>query len=188
MAYKIDTATARKKLVPRREPYWHKLTRGRYLGFRRTATGGSWFARLQDEASKKSDQSFGESLDFEEAVSQALNWFTHASHVEDKHYRVRDTIADYVSHLKINNGPKSARDTELRLKKHVPASILGTELTKLTTVQLKRWHQSLVKLNGDEEDTRKSKHGANKLLTKLRAALNLAFRSGLGRRRRVRCF
>ena len=45
-------------------------------------------------------------------------------------------FADYVNHLKLNNSPRSARDTELRLKKYVPASILGTELTKLTTIQL----------------------------------------------------
>jgi integrase len=92
---------------------------------------------------------------------------------------VQDAVADYIRHLEINNSARSARDTELRLKKHLPANILETELTRLTTVQLQRWHQSLVRLNGDPEDTRKSKDGANKLLAKLRAALNLAFRSGL---------
>jgi len=179
MAYKIDSQAARKRLTPRREPYWHKLTQGRYLGFRRTATGGSWISRFQDDTNRKTYHSLGESLDYDSAVTAALNWFAGVSHVADSHYRVSDAVADYVRKLELNNRPGAGRHVELRLKKHIPAGLMRTELAKLTTVQLNRWHQSLVRENGDADDTRKSKVGANKLLSTLRAALNLAFRNGL---------
>jgi len=181
MSYKIDSQAARKRLTPRREPYWHKLTQGRYLGFRRTASGsgGSWVARFQDDTSKKTYRALGESLDYDSAVSAALKWFAGVSHVADSHYRVSDAVADYVRKLELHNKPGAGRIVELRLKKNITASLARTELAKLTTVQLNRWHQALVRENGDAADTRKSKAGANKLLSTLRAALNLAFRNGL---------
>src|SRR3954467_5708986 len=46
---KIDTPTQRGKLAQRREPYWHKLQKGGYLGYRKTADGGSWIARWRNE-------------------------------------------------------------------------------------------------------------------------------------------
>ncbi|MFT4269268.1 MAG: hypothetical protein QM586_18955 [Xenophilus sp.] len=32
MASKIDTVIARGRLKPRREPYWHRVSKGHYLG------------------------------------------------------------------------------------------------------------------------------------------------------------
>jgi hypothetical protein len=51
MATRIDTVAARDKLKPRRGPYWHRLSKGCHIGFRKmTATGhGSWLARARDD-------------------------------------------------------------------------------------------------------------------------------------------
>jgi hypothetical protein len=46
---KIDTRSARTKLVVRREPYWTAISRGCALGYRRGSKGGSWVARFRDK-------------------------------------------------------------------------------------------------------------------------------------------
>ena len=51
--YFIDTPTRRKKLSPRREPYWHKIMTGRYLGYRQTERGGHWVARINIDGSQR---------------------------------------------------------------------------------------------------------------------------------------
>jgi hypothetical protein len=43
---KLDTRSARARLAARREPYWHMLTAGLHLGYRRAGPhGGTWVAR-----------------------------------------------------------------------------------------------------------------------------------------------
>ena len=55
MATKIDTVSARAKLAPRRGPYWHRISKGCYLGFRRMNSfgAGTWLARALDFATGK---------------------------------------------------------------------------------------------------------------------------------------
>jgi integrase len=182
MAYSnsIDTPTKRNRLAPRREPYWHKIITGRYIGFRRTGNGGAWIARFTRDRRSSYEALGGDSaLTYDQAVEKAMEWFTRAAGVEDHHYRVSDAIDDYVDHLKVNNSEAASRDARKRLDNHLNDKIKATELSSLKTAQLKRWHQGLVRVSDDPEDMRKSKDGANKLLTKLKAALNLAFNSGL---------
>ena len=47
MSRRIDRVDVRNKLPLRRDPYWHRLTQGRYVGFRRMTKGrpGIWLAR-----------------------------------------------------------------------------------------------------------------------------------------------
>ncbi|WP_217704218.1 hypothetical protein [Piscinibacter koreensis] len=49
MATRIDTVASRDKLKPRREPYWHRLGRGCYLGYRKMtvadALDAGWMAK-----------------------------------------------------------------------------------------------------------------------------------------------
>jgi integrase len=176
----IDTPTKRNRLAPRREPYWHKIITGRYIGFRRTEDGGAWIARLTRDRRSVYEALGGDGvLTYDQAVEKAMEWFTHAAGVEDHHYRVSDAIDDYVDHLKVNNSEAASQDARKRLDNHLTDKIKATELANLKTAQIKRWHQGLVRVSDDAEDMRKSKDGANKLLTKLKAALNLAFNSGL---------
>lgn len=62
MAVKIDSVSARDKLKVRREPYWHRVAKGSYLGYRKMVTGpgGSWVARMLDEGTKQSYHSLGD--------------------------------------------------------------------------------------------------------------------------------
>ena len=49
---RIDRVEGREALKARREPYWHRLEAGCYLGFRRGSKGGTWIARHRTEDGK----------------------------------------------------------------------------------------------------------------------------------------
>ena len=56
----LKSKTGRDDLVPRREPYWHRVRKGLYLGYRKLVQGeGTWIARLQDDQGKKKYQALG---------------------------------------------------------------------------------------------------------------------------------
>ena len=46
----LDSVDERSKLKPRRDPYFQRLSEGRYVGYRRMtkASVGSWLARFYD--------------------------------------------------------------------------------------------------------------------------------------------
>jgi len=175
---KIDTFAKRLRLKLRREPYWHQISKGKFLGYRRTKSGGSWVARMRGDDKKQKYHSLGIDLEFEDALKAANEWIENISGVDNHRYTLRNAIDDYVKHLEINNSKQSSRDVELRLNKHITTRLMGTELSCLNTAQLKRLHNGMVKTEGDEEVERKSKDSANRVLAQLKAALNLAFRDG----------
>ena len=175
---KIDTPAKRLRLKLRREPYWHQISKGRFLGYRRTISGGSWIARMRGDDNKQRYHSLGASLEFEDALKSANEWMESVSGVDNHRYTLRNAVDDYVKHLEINNSKQSSHDVKLRLNKHITFRLLTTELSSLNTDQLKRLHNGMVKTDGDEEDERKSKDSANRVLAQLKAALNLAFRDG----------
>ncbi|TDJ18226.1 MAG: hypothetical protein E2O62_04190 [Gammaproteobacteria bacterium] len=175
---KIDTSAKRLRLKLRREPYWHQISKGKFLGYRRTSSGGSWVARMRGDDNKQRYHSLGDYPKFEDALKAASVWMESVSGVDNHRYTLRNAVDDYVKHLEINNSKQSSRDVKLRLNKHIPTSLLNTELSILKTAQLKRLHNGMVKTDGDEEEERKSKDSANRVLAQLKAALNLAFRDG----------
>jgi hypothetical protein len=55
----------RDALKPRREPYWHKISQGNHLGFRKlnSDSKGTWLARAYDShTTKKPQKSLGDFL------------------------------------------------------------------------------------------------------------------------------
>jgi len=180
---RIDTKTAREKLSPRREPYWYKLQQGCYIGYRAsTKPGGSWVARWRDTEGNQHYESLGplshvsETERFDEAQRQARNWLRTLGGATLSGYTIKHAIDDYIEHRKINNGALSATDARQRLYKHAVPSLGHIKLTKLTMQDVTRWRDSLIRISDDEDDVRKSKDGANKLLSTFKAALNLAYR------------
>lgn len=63
--------------------------------------------------------------------------------------------------------------------KHLTKKLRDTPVVDLKTVQLKRWRDGMVKTDDDPEVVRRSKDTANRILNMFKAALNLAWRSGL---------
>ena len=94
-------------------------------------------------------------------------------------YTVKNAIDDYDKHLEIEQGVNSAKDARQRLYKHALPSLGEIRLTKLTMHDVIKWRDSLVRISNDEEDIRKSKDGANRLLSIFKASLNLAYRKDI---------
>lgn len=174
---KIDTNTKRSRLNPAREPYWWRLAPGKFIGYRKAkAGGGAWIARLGKK--QQVIDSTGE-LPYENATAQAQDWCSRVEGGSDTNYTLADAVDDYVAHLAINNPARTSINTKTWMNGRVPEHLMKQPLHKLTTLQLTRWHASLVRTDGDEEDIRRSKDTANRGWGMIRAALNLAFSKGL---------
>lgn len=195
MVTRIDTVAAREKLTPRRGPYWHRLSKGCHVGFRRMAASGhgSWLARARDEEASVQHlyKPLGDFLEvadhlrFDAAAKAAQAWFEHLGRggiAGDA--TVADACSRYVKHLRTHKTERAANDAEARFKSYVlnKPRLASTELTKLTPTQLEAWRNSLKELptrSGARRGELRSESTLNRDMTCFRAALNLAFMDGL---------
>ena len=195
MATRIDTVASRRKLKPRRGPYWHRLNKGCHVGFRKMTSGGhgSWLARAKDEEATVQHvyKPLGEFLElanhlrFDAATKAAQAWFEHLGRggiAADA--TVAEACARYVTHLRTHKTDRAANDAEARFRNYVldKAKLASTELTKLTPMQLEAWRKALKELptrSGGHRGDLRSDSTLNRDMTCFRAALNLAFLDGL---------
>lgn len=138
---------------------------------------GPWYARLTDDNLKHNYEKLGSGLTFEEASKKAREWFDQVADADKDaiHYTVKDAVSAYIRHLKVHRSEGVADDTEKRLNKNLTDELQEMQLVKLKTSMLKDWRDGLVRLSDDPEDIRRSKSSANRVLSMLKAALNLAF-------------
>jgi len=191
MAFKIDTVSSRDKLKPRRDPFWQRVTKGGYVGFRKmtAATSGTWLARYRTENDGQQHMQALGSLDefppnerFDRAVSLARAWFEHLGKGgSTKPTTVVTACASYVEHLRREKGDVKANDAKNRFKRWVDSSPLANvNLDKLTRDHVKAFRAKLidtpVKSKGVESPRAKST--VNRDMTALRAALNHALENG----------
>ncbi len=178
----IDSQTKRDKLVIRREPYWHKLQIGGYIGYRRIDGGGTWVARWRDEQGKQHYRALtlpptDPKKAFESACKAARAWF------KETHVGIfgRTTISDaadsYLKSLKLRKGDRAEADARGRIERCIRPDLGGKELDRLTTAVIEDWLHGLVPDGLGEEETRKAKDSANRNLTTLKALLNNAWRT-----------
>lgn len=167
----------RKALKPRREPYWGPpLARGRYVGFRKIGDGaGSWIARARDDDGRQRYKALGlagTALEYDAACTAARRWFQDLeAGVSDESITVAQACREYVADRRHEKGEAAARDADMRFARTVYDSELGRRsLAKVRTQHILAWRDGLAL----------AKPSANRTLTALKAALNLAVR-----RRRV---
>jgi len=55
----INTVAKRRKLETQKEPHWEKVSKGRFIGFRKGTAGGSWIARSGRKREKVASDSIG---------------------------------------------------------------------------------------------------------------------------------
>ena len=179
----INTIRKRRTLKPRKEPYWFNFRRGTAIGLYVGETKREWCARARDPTggTKYKYKTLGveNALSYEDAEDEARAFADQVAQVERLDYTVQDAIDDYVKDARVRNGETSSRGIAQRLKHDVPADLAAKRLVDLRRLALSRWRDSLVRTSGDEEDVRRSKDNANRVLAILKAALNLAFRSGI---------
>jgi integrase len=185
MAYRIDQTKVRESLAARiQEPYWGvPLARGRSLGFRKIAAErASWIARMRPEAgsAKYEYKALGavtREFDYEAAKLAALEWFESRDGGVDGDDTVAEACREYVKELRRKNGEASAHDADKRFERTVyEDAIGGIRLDKLRTPRLKDWRDRLRLSKGERAGL--SKGSANRTMTALKAALNLAVTNG----------
>lgn len=193
MKNRIDTVTSRSKLSARREPYWHRLAKGFYLGFRKMTptTEGTWVIRsMVEETSKESYKSLG---DFSELPqSDRFDAASKAAHKIMEHVgkggitrtkTVSDVCDEYVKHLKVTKTLNAAMDAEKRFKSYVldSSKFARSEITKLTPSIVDTWRKALMHrptTSGANRGQQRSSSTLNRDMTPFRAALNHAFENG----------
>ncbi len=180
----IDTKAKRDRLAKRREPYWHKLVLGGFLGYRVGAKGGSWIARYRGEDSKQHYKSLIlpahlPQNEYDAAVGDAQKWFESQNQgFRAKPGTVQEAADNYIEYLELKKGKTTADDARWRVKHQILPVLGNMPLDRLKLQQIRKWLHSFV-VKGNDEEVRKSKATANRNFSSLKAMLNLAYKEGL---------
>ena len=174
MSINVHLSSVRKKLVPRREPYWAApVARGRFIGFRKIdGNNGTWVARMRDESGRQIYRSLGRASDafnFDNAKEEASRWFKlRDAGIADDVVTVADACRQYVEDRRREKGEATAHDAEMRFRRTIYDHPLGARaLPKLRTAHIKAWRHELGLAPAS----------ANRNLAVFKAALNLAVRN-----------
>lgn len=184
----LTTVRSRERLKPRREPYWHKLAVGRFLGFRPSSIGknGHWIARFYDaDTRRKPLKALGDfpnlppNEHFGAAKKEAEAWFAHLDGGGSlESLTVRQACERY---------GQGRPDAEGRLRRLVyDDPIAKIYVAKLTKEHVRTWRKRLestpalvsLKKSGKAKHRPRSPSTINRDMTVLRAALNLALDHG----------
>lgn len=193
MTNRIDKVREREALKARHEPYWQRVRKGCYVGYRKKSAtaAGAWIAKYRDDdTGERASHSLGAFNDlpegerFDAARVAAEEWFRHmGAGGASEAKTVRAACEDYIKHLRASRRAKAADDAEGRFRRFVypEAKFAGVELLRLKHAQVKAWR---VKLSGEpaipqdkaSKAARKPRSAAsiNRDMTALRAALNHA--------------
>jgi integrase len=204
----LDTRAARGRLRARPKPYYRSLEPGLHLGYRKPLSGsGKWLARhycgdqryeleVIATADDFSDADGVAVLSYKQAQAKARErMVARAHHAAGKHgpVTVADAMAAYFEFLEAHR--KTARDARVRAKALIIPELGNVEVQALTSERIRKWHLGLTKVaarvrtragdkqqhgapdNGDD-GVRRRRSTANRMLTTLKAALNLAWREG----------
>jgi len=188
----LDSRERRLKLTVQKEPYWRPLQRGLTLGYTRNSrTAGSWivrrfangryvhprigFADDYDDADGVGVLSWGDALKRSIGLETRL-----AANPETTRITVRQAVDDYLRMREARSrSGEGLRGDRISLHAHVLRKLGDRRLIELTTHDLQRWLDGLVRKTDDREKKRRSQATANRIWNVFRAALNHAFRSGL---------
>ena len=186
----ISKVADRAKLKARRDPYYAKLSKGCFVGYRKmtASTSGTWMARCMDEATGKQEhKALGDFSDlpdhqrYDAAAKAAQQWFEHLGKGgSNEALTVEGACNRYVTHLRDTKGDSSADDAQGRFDRHVLSDkkLSGVEITKLTPTHIDAWRKALAKKPAPNGNKR-SDGAINRDVSTLRAALNHMFKDGL---------
>ena len=195
MATKIDTVTAREKLLAREAPYWAKIRDKCHLGFRKkTSTStGTWQVRFNEGVGKVQQHTLG-SLDhvvpsrrYDEALKEANKWFDYRNAGgSSTSITVAQACQRYVAKKRDQKKESSALDLEGRYSRWVytDQKLSNTLVMKLAPNQLYEWRMMLTKTPARLQDKSKiatklrAPSSINREMASLKAALNQALKDG----------
>lgn len=203
----LGDRTARQRLKASPKPYWRLLSSGHHLGYRRhhgAPPRGSWIARryvgegryletVLGTADDGIEANGADVLDFSQAQERARQWF--GREVEEEKsppYTVSQCVEDYLAWYKLHR--KGFDRVGYSIAAYVVPGLGDHQVATLTTADLRRWHEAIA-ANGrrlrtkdgaaersatlaTDEERRKRKCTANRVLAILKAALNRAYHDG----------
>ena len=211
----------RLRLGIRKKPYWMALNEGEYLGYYRGQRVRKWEARYRRpgnsskyreftiaEADDYADADGSKILSFGQAQKAARSWFAKIDQNGDQKsrpYLVSNALDDYLESF----GGKDLENTRRRIEAIIRPQIGWHDTAKLSAKIIMEWHLALANAPArlrtapgavqnyrpaaETADARRSRRSsANRILTILKAALNVAYRNEKivddNARRRVRPF
>ena len=184
----LSTVRNRDRLPAQREPHWHKIDSGQYLGFRPSTVGGpgSWIARWYDAETRRNRYNalgeFGDLIPSERygaALKAAREWLEHVgAGGSTKPVTVKEACEEYAK------GRPDAAARFARYVYHDP--IAKVPLTKLTDRQVRGWRERLAnrpalvtrRKRGYNRTRPRAQVTLNRDMVPLRAALNAALERG----------
>ncbi len=166
----ITHKAKRGKLPPRNAPYWHAISNGAAIGYRRAPSGpeaDTWSVRIVVNGKYQFKKLGGQELSFNEAKELADEQIRGTKVTGNiRNETVREACEVYVR----DQRPAAAISAEAYFKRTLwDHPLADIPLNELHPLQIKQWQESLL------TDTRGVDH-ANRIITVLRAALNLAYR------------
>ena len=144
----IKTLKGRQSCPMRAEPYWDSLGRGRGLGYRQGASGGSWVARIYRNGRMQYGAlgDLAQLPDYTAAKAAAEHWFERLAGGADPRFDVLGAIERFAA-ARTADLEDPATSTVWRdlqsVAKHVTGELLGTPLVELTTDSLERWRDAM---------------------------------------------
>jgi hypothetical protein len=173
---KLETRSARLRLLARKKPYFTPIGRGVSLGYRRNKIAGTWVMRAADGKGGNWTKAIGAADDFDEADGAGILDFwqaqdraravARASHVgrddDDRPATIATALDRYEADLKLRDGDVG---NVTRVKAHLPEVLAATPVAIVTTQKLRSWRDRLA----DEL----APATVNRTTNALKAALNL---------------
>ncbi len=152
----------------RPNPYWQRLAKGAYLGFRRGPD--TWLARYRGRDKQQTYEPLGEALEFDEAKRRAEAWIAQlASSTVRSVTRgtVKAALETYLANLRRHGRQAAAKEAEWRFKKTVYADKLAElPLEKATRDDFLEWR--------DRQLSGRKPRSLNRHVRSVTAALSLA--------------
>ena len=195
MAHHINTVAARAKVKPRREPYWDRISKGYYLGFRKMSadSDGTWVVRWMAEDGKEAYKALGAFSEFtpaeryDTAMKAAV---THVKHLQRggtvDSITVGEACDRLVQKYRDENREAAAKDAEGRFKRWVHGSkkFASMPLQRLSAGILADWRTTLAKTPAMHQNKKvkserlRAASSLNRDMAVLKTALNLAHEDG----------
>jgi len=187
----LGDRTARTRLPIKGKPHYRSIETGLHIGYRRLrGRSGTWVARhyvgeqsyvveALGTADDLSDADHITVLSFDDAVTKARKNHTERANQAagiTGPLTVDQAMTAYVTHLDHNG--KKTENVERAIPKYITPLIGKLEVGKLTSARLNAWKAEIAAMpaRGRSYDARARKSSANRTITTLKAALNLAYK------------
>lgn len=199
--HRLETRDARAKLKTSTEPYWRQIVPGTFLGYRKGKRATAWVVRQRTQAGGYSEQRIGTPddhadadgsvvLSYGQAVKVATMTQVEQRTAAPRHYGQGLTLAavmqSYIDGHLAGKGSQSV--TQLQFDRHIRDDIGQKLVTQLDAPALRKWHKALADKpatirgkvqpfdRSDRAQVRGRRATANRILSMVKAALNLAWK------------